>query len=357
MTSTKRKINQFLSKLTWSVIIWILASFIFGLIRVWGVESLQPFERVIPFNPFQFSIQIIVLGMAIGLPFGIMDYMLDNKWLRHSSYWKIMFIKSIVQLLIAVFSLSALVFVSPYVGNFRIGLFSFIFSETSLLWIIYTGIISLFIYFLQVVKSIVGRRVLINLMLGRYHNPRQETRIFMFLDMKDSTTHAENLGHIKFSSLIQDSFNDLTSSILQHNVEVYQYVGDEAILTWELPDGFENANCLKAYYTFQQALEKKKDFYEKEYGFIPFFKAGVHLGDVTVSEVGAVKRDIAYHSDVLNTAARIQGKCNEFKAALLISEVVKENLENQQFFNFEQIGGISLKGKQQLVNIYSVSLL
>jgi len=329
----------------------------FGLIRVWGVESLQSFERVIPFNPLLFSIQMMVLGVAIGLPFGIMDYMLDTNWLRHSSYWKIMFIKSIIQLFMAVFSLSALVFVSPYVGNFRIGLFNFIFSETSLLWIIYTGIISLFIYFIQVVRSMVGSRVLINLIMGRYHNPRQETRIFMFLDMKDSTTHAENLGHIKFSSLIQDCFNDLTSSILQHNVEVYQYVGDEAILTWELPDGFKNSNCLNAYFTFQQTLNKKKEFYENEYGFIPFFKAGVHLGDVTVSEVGAIKRDIAYHSDVLNTAARIQGKCNEFKAELLISEVVKENLENQKYFSFQHIGGISLKGKQQIVNIYSVSLL
>jgi adenylate cyclase len=93
-----------------------------------------------------------------------------------------------------------------------------------------------------------------------------------------------------------------------------------------------------------------------KYGFVPFFKAGVHLGDVTVSEVGIVKREIAYHSDVLNTAARIQGKCNEFEAELLISEALKDKLEKQLFFNFTLIGGISLKGKHQLVNIYKVNL-
>ncbi|MCK5704588.1 MAG: adenylate/guanylate cyclase domain-containing protein [Cyclobacteriaceae bacterium] len=101
-------------------------------------------------------------------------------------------------------------------------------------------------------------------------------------------------------------------------------------------------------------LKSRKEYYENKYGFVPFFKAGVHLGDVTVSEVGIVKREIAYHSDVLNTAARIQGKCNEFKSELLISEELKNNLKDQEIFKFKHIGGISLKGKQQLVNIYKV---
>jgi adenylate cyclase len=59
----------------------------------------------------------------------------------------------------------------------------------------------------------------------------------------------------------------------------------------------------------------------------------VHLGDVTVSEVGVIKREIAYHSDVLNTAARIQGKCNEFEAGLLVSEELKDNLEIRSLLN------------------------
>ena len=87
-----------------------------------------------------------------------------------------------------------------------------------------------------------------------------------------------------------------------------------------------------------------------------FFKAGVHLGDVSVSEVGIIKREIAYHSDVLNTAARIQGKCNEFEAELLISEDLKDKLESIHYFDYNHIGGISLKGKQELVNIYKVTV-
>lgn len=349
-----RKILVFTRRLVISVVIWTIASFLFGLIRVWGVESLPAFERVLPFETVRFSLQMLVLGLAIGIPFGIMDALLDTDWIKRRSYAEIMAIKIVAQVLIAVFALFMLILVNERIENNSLTIMQFIFSKTSLLWIAFTGIVSFLIYFLEVVKSKVGSRVLVNLLLGKYHNPREERRIFMFLDMKDSTTHGEGLGHIKFSSLIQDSLNDLTLAIIRHKVEVYQYVGDEAILTWDLRDGFNEANCLQVYYTFLGTLQKRRGYYESKYGFVPFFKAGVHLGDVTVSEVGIVKREIAYHSDVLNTAARIQGKCNEFKAALLISEELKDRLEDQPYFEFEHIGGISLKGKQKLVNIYKV---
>lgn len=352
----RRKFRRFLRKLSWSITVWVFAAFLFGFIRVWGVETLPAFERVIPLDMPFLVLQLVVLGLSIGIPFGIMDTVLDSNEIRHWSYWKIILIKSFAQILLAVFALWMLVLSNNNIEHDRLSLINFIFSETSLLWIIYTAIVSFLIYFLQVVKSKIGNRVLINLILGKYHSPRMETRIFMFLDMKDSTTHAENLGHVQFSSLIQDSMKDLTKAIIEHRVEIYQYVGDEAVLTWGLRQGFENLNCLHAFYTFQHTLKSKKEYYENRYGFVPFFKAGVHLGDVTVSEVGVIKREIAYHSDVLNTAARIQGKCNEFEAELLISEELKDNLGDQKYFQFQHIGGISLRGKQQLVNIYKVNL-
>jgi adenylate cyclase len=351
----ERKVKVFFQKLAWSMVIWILAAFLFGYIRVWGVESLPAFERVLPFEPFIFPIYMITLGLAIGIPFGIMDFILDADWIKRLSYWKIILLKVIIQIVIAAFAISILVLVNNRIDASEIGIIQFVFSKTSLLWIIFTSIVSFFIYFLEVVKSKIGDRVMFNLIMGKYHNPRVENRIFMFLDMKDSTTHAENLGHIKFSSLIQDSLNDLTSAIIEHKVEVYQYVGDEAVLTWNMHNGFEHANCLQVYYTFKQTLNSRKEYYENTYGFVPFFKAGVHLGEVTVSEVGIIKREIAYHSDVLNTAARIQGKCNEFEAELLISETLKNEMENNKYYSFEHIGGISLKGKQQLVNIFQVT--
>jgi len=191
-------------------------------------------------------------------------------------------------------------------------------------------------------------------MTGKYHFPRIENRIFMFLDLKSSTTHAESLGHQKFTRLIQDCFSDLTESVLKHDVEIYQYVGDEAILTWTVEDGLKNNNCIMVYFDFSNALHTKKEHYLREFGLEPQFKAGVSMGPVTVAEVGDIKRDIAYLSDVLNTAARIEGMCNTYNSNLIISEYVLNHLISRDAFKIIEHPSVELKGKSDFLNIYSI---
>ena len=35
------------------------------------------------------------------------------------------------------------------------------------------------------------------MLVGKYHQPRVEDRIFLFIDLKDATECAEQLGHIE----------------------------------------------------------------------------------------------------------------------------------------------------------------
>ena len=72
------------------------------------------------------------------------------------------------------------------------------------------------------------------------------------------------------------------------------------------------------------------------------------------AEVGVVKREIAYHSDVLNTAARIQGQCNEKNAWLLASEEVVKRLEPNHGFQIVEKGEVLLRGKGEQVRIFEV---
>ncbi|MBV6652696.1 MAG: adenylate/guanylate cyclase domain-containing protein, partial [Mameliella sp.] len=85
------------------------------------------------------------------------------------------------------------------------------------------------------------------------------------------------------------------------------------------------------------------------------FKAGVHYGPVMAGEIGVVKRDIAYSGDVLNTAARIQSKCNEFGVDILVSKVLFSKL-NQLLDTFspQEIGRILLRGKQENIVLYTL---
>ena len=80
----------------------------------------------------------------------------------------------------------------------------------------------------------------------------------MFIDLQSSTSIAEKLGHIRYSMLIRDCFNDL-SVVIENEAEIYQYVGDEAVLTWKLSEGIRNQNCLNAFYNFKKYMRRKKD--------------------------------------------------------------------------------------------------
>lgn len=198
-----------------------------------------------------------------------------------------------------------------------------------------------------------GRKNLKKLLQGKFYNPREEERIFMFLDLKASTELAEKLGHIKYSELIQDCFYDL-GIVAENEAEIYQYVGDEVILTWELKDGLRNNNCINAYYNFLNELDEKKEYYQQKYNCIPFFKAGLNSGIVTVTEVGRFKKEIAFHGDTINTAARIQAKCNDYGAGLLISKNLRKQLQNGEY-DFNELGNIPLKGKRNEITIFSVN--
>ncbi|WP_219011061.1 hypothetical protein [Aquimarina litoralis] len=47
----------------------------------------------------------------------------------------------------------------------------------------------------------------------------------MFLDLNSSTSIAEKIGHMKYSQLIQDCFDQLDMTE-DFGAEIYQYVGD-----------------------------------------------------------------------------------------------------------------------------------
>lgn len=199
----------------------------------------------------------------------------------------------------------------------------------------------------------VGYRVFINLITGKYHEPKEEERIFLFLDMKSSTTIAEQLGHKVYFKFLQQYYRTLSNSIIQHLGETYQYIGDEVIITWKLAQGLKEDNCIKCFFAMKDALEAKRARFVKKFGVYPEFKAGIHMGEVTTGEIGALKKEIFYTGDVLNTASRIQGLCRKFETDLLVSEDLLQQLELKNEES-KLLGEVSLRGRNQKLNIYSV---
>lgn len=193
-----------------------------------------------------------------------------------------------------------------------------------------------------------------NILRGKYNLPKEEKKIFMFLDINSSTSIAEQLGDKAYHSLLKDFFADLTVPILNNKGSIYQYVGDEVIISWKYDEGIENDHCVKCFFDMKSRLEENKEKYMHKYGLVPSFKAGIHCGEVIGGEVGIIKRDITYSGNVLNTTSRILAKCGEFREEILASSELLAALKFPGTYISRSLGSIQLRGKNQQVILNSL---
>lgn len=303
----------------------------------------------------------VVIGILYGVSLGVAGYYLDRSLFRKVSLGKVILLKALgsLALLILLSWLLRFVFFDRWVAS-SLRMPGILLNEESwvslfYLLLAYYSFMTLVISFINQVNKKYGPGVLIPLLLGRYRDPREEERIFMFMDLKSSTTLAEQLGHLKYSAFIRDCFADINEMLFPYRAQVYQYVGDEVVITWPANEGLENHFCIRFYFACRKQFQDKAEYYLSNYGLLPEFKAGMHMGMVTAVEIGEIKKDIAYHGDALNTAARIQSVCNQYDKNFLVSEYLMEKTGTYPGMKTEAIGTTILRGKTESTGIVSVN--
>jgi adenylate cyclase len=192
-----------------------------------------------------------------------------------------------------------------------------------------------------------------SMLIGQYHKPKDENRIFIFLDINESTSIAEDIGHEKYFYMLRRFFRDITLPVMANDGEIYQYVGDEIVLTW--PNTPENKiKAVKFIRNTFFLIERQRKNYEKRYGYVPRFKAGIHSGAVTSGFIGIIKRELIYSGDTLNTTARLCSMCHEMDSSYLLSEDFMNDFHQPHGYDIAKIGEIELKGRQEPVIIFSM---
>ena len=344
-------------------IIWMVFGFMYTIIErgLLGESKIYPATD----NPYDFllAVSMVVPGsFLLGILVGILEvFYLDHK-LDKYSLWLKLIIKVIIYVgLIMTFLVTLTLCVnsinlqaSPFNAEVIASLENF--ASAFVFWtiVIYSGLVITVILYFSETQTSLGQKMSANFFLGKYHRPKQESRIFMFLDMKSSTTIAEKMGHVKYYELLNDYYATMTNPIINTNGEIYQYVGDEVIITWEESEGLKNGNCITCFKKIKQKFHESNAYFIDNYGLVPQFKAGIHTGPVTTGEIGTLKKEIVYTGDVLNTAARIQGLCNDYDADLLISEPIFDLLKIEKPES-EKIGALTLKGKEKEIGIVKVN--
>lgn len=330
-----------------NVLIWCLAKQLFLAIKLWGIEN--TFFQYEGFSSGPLFLATGISGMLNGLLFGLAEVLYD-RWFKNVSFATQVLLRGLSNLILGL--TMTIVLVPILVGlpsTAGIALVAgILISPNLIVALVYFMLITAFVQVFKQVMTWVYSGSFYDL-LSRSNV--EEDRIFLFLDMKSSTRHAEVLGPRKYSSLIQDCFQDISIAVDETCADVYQYRGDEAVLTWNASD-VNVLNAVTLHFRFKEILQLRSREYERKYGVIPEFKAGIHHGKVVKAQVGVVRKEIAFHGDAINTASRIQRKCSELMCDLLVSEKIREQLP--RYFRCEWEGNHQLKGKELELNLYSI---
>ena len=155
--------------------------------------------------------------------------------------------------------------------------------------------------------------------------------------------------------MIARFFHDVDDTIVTHGGEVHAYIGDELIATWPLRDGAQDAACLRAVLAVRDRIADLADSYVNEFGVAPAFRAALHCGPVTVSEVGRSKQQIGYFGDTVNVTARLEDQAKQLDRDLLISGDLMERLDLPDDMAVDDLGPITLRGRVAPIHVLALA--
>jgi adenylate cyclase len=202
------------------------------------------------------------------------------------------------------------------------------------------------------VRLVLGPATLAALFSGRYRVPVREERAFLFLDLTDSTGLAQRLGPERYHAFKNEFFRDVAGPIVATGGQIYQYVGDEVVVTWRVRDGRLARHPAETLLLLDDAIAACAERYRQRYGEVPRYKGGLHAGGVVTAEVGTLKKDLVHTGDAVNVAARIEGRCNALGARLLASEAALALAALPNGVEAEEVGAVELRGRAGAVRLY-----
>jgi adenylate cyclase len=210
--------------------------------------------------------------------------------------------------------------------------------------------------FVRQMNRLIGPNVLGYFAAGIYHRPTAEERIFLFLDLQGSTQLAERLGSARYFELLRRFVDDLTDPVLEAEGEIYQYAGDEVVITWPLARGVEAANCVRCFFAIRAAIARGADGYRRDFGVVPRFRGGLHGGLVTAGELGDLRLEIVFVGDILNTAARLEEHAKRAALELVVSGALLDRLTLPPGVEARHCGDLALRGKAEAVAAYGLAV-
>ncbi|MBL6446243.1 adenylate/guanylate cyclase domain-containing protein [Fulvivirga sp. 29W222] len=328
----------------WVMLYWLIIG-----VFVFGYENIIVYQyRGVSYILYSLLIYIVP-PVLFGIPFLILEQLFFLKWINRLNFYMALFTRAVLYLAGIYFSYSL---VQHYGVRY---LPATLFQEPFILKFVFVwGLGSILALMFHNLSSRHDPKIFKSWLKGAYHKPNQEERVFLFCDINKSTPAAEQLGSRKYFDFLNHFYSLIAPIIQKYKGEIYQYVGDEVVISWPLNQALKSNNALELFFSMKEEIAKHNSFFYRNFRFIPTIKGSLHVGQVTRGEINTLKREFIYTGDVLNTASRMYSICKEKDVPLVISRRLLKQFSNLHWFHFRDEGIFQAEGKQKKVYLYSV---
>src|SRR5512143_1772543 len=186
--------------------------------------------------------------------------------------------------------------------------------------------------------------------------PESERKIVtvLFADVVGSTSLAEKMDPEDWMAIMNRAFARLSPVIHKYEGTLARLMGDALLAFFGAPVAHEDdpVRAIRAARDMLQAAEEYAIDVKRDRGIDFQIRVGLNTGTVIVGEVGSdLKYEYTAMGDAVNLAARMQSAAEP--GTTLIAENTYRGAAH--FFEFEDRGKISVKGKAEPVQVYGVT--
>lgn len=214
----------------------------------------------------------------------------------------------------------------------------------------------------EIIKKLFSRYVAADVLRELLRNPAQvelggkEVEVtVLFSDIRGFTSLSEKLEPTALVRLLNRYFEAMTAPILEQRGVLDKYIGDAIMAFWGAPlaDAMQADHAVRAALDMKKALAKLNEDFRAE--GIPEIATGIgiYTGKAVVGNVGSSARfDYTVIGDTVNAASRLEGQTKEFGVPIIIGEQTKKQLTEN--YTLKKLGSVKVKGKEEMLDIYSV---
>lgn len=191
--------------------------------------------------------------------------------------------------------------------------------------------------------------------LASLHGDRREMTV-LFGDIVGFSTLSEKRQPEEVVTMLNEIFDQLADSVLEHDGTLDKIVGDEIMVYWGAPLPQQNhaEQAVRCALDMLERVQRLQDKWRSEGRPEVQIGFGINTGEMVVGNMGAAGRKMDYTviGDNVNVAARVMSLTRQYERPLIITRETLSRIEG--LLRFEALGSVQVKGRTEPVEVFGV---